>query len=149
MPKQVCSLFSLKLSLITLHTGARVIQHRANVENIPLWSEGFSTGAVMRKVGFSDSSVGKTGLSSRHFSHSTLTFFAMKKVRVLWPKCRLDKPVFHTLESENPTFLIYLYIIYSLFFVIRVDYHGAFVSNTHTHTHVERRSTKPILNTPM
>ena len=27
-------------------------------------------------------------------------------VRVLWPKRRQDKPVFHTLESENPTFLM-------------------------------------------
>ena len=37
-------------------------------------SEGFSTGAVMRKVGFSDSSVWKTGLSCQ------------------------DKPVFHTVQ---------------------------------------------------
>ena len=30
--------------------------------------------------------------------------FRTKKVRALWPKRRQDKPVFHTLESENPTF---------------------------------------------
>ena len=53
-------------------------------------SEGFSTGTVMRKVGFSGSSVWKTGLSCQ------------------------DKPVFHTLEPENPTFLKCLSNITSL-----------------------------------
>ena len=37
------------------------------------WGEGFSTGAVMRKVRFSDSSMWKTGLSCQCFGQSTLT----------------------------------------------------------------------------
>ena len=71
-------------------------------------SEGFSTGAVMRKVGFSGSSLWKKDLSCRRFVQSTLYYFifALKKVRVLWPKRRQDTSVFHTLEPENPTFLM-------------------------------------------
>ena len=41
-------------------------------------SEGFSAGAVLRKVGFSGSSVWKTGLSCRRFGQTTLTFFRVK-----------------------------------------------------------------------
>ena len=47
-------------------------------------------------------------------STSALTFFRKDRFVLptfqsdLWLKCWLDKPVFHTLESENPTFYMFL-----------------------------------------
>ena len=84
------------------------------------------TNHTLRKVGFSDSSMWRTGLSwdvsirvlwpfsgQRWSEYETLVIifhtsfiFALKKIRALWPKHWQDKPVFHTLESENPTFLM-------------------------------------------
>ena len=72
------------------------------ITSVYIWSEGFSTGAVMRKgwvLWFQcvkDSFV----LPTFHSGYSDL-IFALKKA---WLKHQKDKPVFHMLESENPTF---------------------------------------------
>ena len=82
--EQKISVLQINIIDYKIHT-VKCQKHKISQLIMPL-SEGFSAGVVMRKVGFSESSVWKTG--------------------------RQDKPVFHTLESETPTFPIMpLYIL--------------------------------------
>ena len=54
------------------------------------------------------------GLITKYLVHWSLhkcvhiCFFRVTKVRVPWPKCRQEQPVFHTLELENPHLFAWL-----------------------------------------